>query len=657
MIGSFPFRGAALRLALLVLCLLAPQATAQEAPSPARRTAPWSEEVLRTFARLPVQDGGRVKPLDSLAGLKLLTLNGSRRLKLESGESLKALPWLLDCLFFPEQAKGYPCFRVESDAVLTAVGLEAKEKRAWYSYEELLPARAEIHHNGAAYSDIPAKDRSSLQQQTIKLGSDLLQFEELIGGFEPLRQRFAIVGWPALQALHDGRTEIGLAELLSNVEGLQRAIGELDEGDEAAQRTLRELSGGIRAAFFAGERGLAIFPPRDGAIPPGEWWTVSDLARRAFDREPGMEQALGWFSSLEELEDRKSDPGGFQAVLTPLADSIIARATALGEYRHIGLEIALNRSDPFYGALLVYLIAFLVTVFGWVAPRSKLLLGGIWGSVGIATAMAALGITLRCIIRERPPVVSLYDTVLFITATGALFLMVLELFTRIRLALSLASIFGAVGMFLAVRYELHEVTSSGDTMSSVLAVLDSNHYLLVHVVTITIGYMGGLVAALAAHVWIFGRLFGLRRGDEEFYRLLTSLVFGAVCFSLVFSFFGTLYGGKWGNVSWGRFWGWDPKENGALLICLWEALILHARIGGFIRDRGLAVMTVLGAIVITASWWGVNLLSVGLHSYGFTSGIAPYLLTLWGFELVVVGVCLGNGLYERRALAASAEAR
>jgi ABC-type transport system involved in cytochrome c biogenesis permease subunit len=69
----------------------------------------------------------------------------------------------------------------------------------------------------------------------------------------------------------------------------------------------------------------------------------------------------------------------------------------------------------------------------------------------------------------------------------------------------------------------------------------------------------------------------------------------------LFSFVGTILGGIWADQSWGRFWGWDPKENGALLIVLWNAIILHSRWGGFIRERGLAVMSVFGNIVVSLS--------------------------------------------------------
>jgi hypothetical protein len=98
-------------------------------------------------------------------------------------------------------------------------------------------------------------------------------------------------------------------------------------------------------------------------------------------------------------------------------------------------------------------------------------------------------------------------------------------------------------------------------------------------------------------------------------------------------FVGTILGGIWADQSWGRFWGWDPKENGALLIVLWNATILHARWGGLIRERGLAVMSVFGNIVVSLSWFGVNMLGVGLHSYGVYGS----------------GVRYANGFYRRPA--------
>jgi hypothetical protein len=107
------------------------------------------------------------------------------------------------------------------------------------------------------------------------------------------------------------------------------------------------------------------------------------------------------------------------------------------------------------------------------------------------------------------------------------------------------------------------------------------------------------------------------------------MTYGVVCFAMFLSFTGTVLGGIWADQSWGRFWGWDPKENGALLIVLWNALILHARWGGMVKQRGLAVLTVVGVMVTGWSWIGTNQLGVGLHAYGFNNTLARALVVGW----------------------------
>jgi ABC-type transport system involved in cytochrome c biogenesis permease subunit len=115
------------------------------------------------------------------------------------------------------------------------------------------------------------------------------------------------------------------------------------------------------------------------------------------------------------------------------------------------------------------------------------------------------------------------------------------------------------------------------------------------------------------------------------------MIYGILCFALLFSFFGTVLGGLWADDSWGRFWGWDPKENGALIIVLWNALVLHARWGGMVRERGLAVLAIGGNIVTSWSWFGVNELGIGLHSYGFTEGVLLSLGLFAASQLAIIG--------------------
>src|SRR5206468_7480867 len=194
-------------------------------------------------------------------------------------------------------------------------------------------------------------------------------------------------------------------------------------------------------------------------------------------------------------------------------------------------------------------------------------------------------------------------------------------------------------------------------MEMLRAVLDTNFWLATHVVVVTLGYASTFFAGLLAICYILlglgtpvlsrvlrpqsspsplnGERAGVRGGavrsasvrpDVDVGKALNKMVYAIICFATLFSFVGTVLGGIWADQSWGRFWGWDPKENGALLIVLWNALILHARWGGLVRDRGLANLAVFGNIVTSFSWFGVNMLGIGLHSYGFMDAAFKWLV-------------------------------
>jgi cytochrome c biogenesis factor len=144
--------------------------------------------------------------------------------------------------------------------------------------------------------------------------------------------------------------------------------------------------------------------------------------------------------------------------------------------------------------------------------------------------------------------------------------------------------------------------------------------------------------------------------DDEKTRVIGRLIYGIICFATLFSFVGTILGGIWADQSWGRFWGWDPKENGALLIVLWCATMLHARWGGLVRERGLAAMAVFGNIITSFSWFGVNMLGVGLHSYGFMDQALVALYSFIGSQLAIMALALIPPRLWRAAPAAALEA-
>jgi len=195
-----------------------------------------------------------------------------------------------------------------------------------------------------------------------------------------------------------------------------------------------------------------------------------------------------------------------------------------------------------------------------------------------------------------------------------------------------ASAVGCMSLVVA-----HNLAGDGDTMAMLQAVLDTNFWLATHVVIITFGYSATFFAGFLAIMYIFLGFF-TKLLTEERGKALESMVYGIICFALLFSFVGTVLGGIWADQSWGRFWGWDPKENGALLIVLWNAIILHARWGKLIGVQGTMIAAVFGNIVTAWSWFGTNMLGVGLHSYGFMDKAFFWLLAFALFMLMIMGI-------------------
>ena len=226
----------------------------------------------------------------------------------------------------------------------------------------------------------------------------------------------------------------------------------------------------------------------------------------------------------------------------------------------------------------------------------------------------------RMWLQGRPPVTNLYSSAIFVGWGAVLIGLVLERIFRDGIGAACAGMVGFITLIIA-----HHLGSSGDTLEMMQAVLDSNIWLATHVVVITAGYSAMFLAGFLAIAYVVLGFF-TRLLTRETAQKLARMVYGVVCFATLFSFVGTVLGGIWADQSWGRFWGWDPKENGALLIVLWCALILHARWGGFIRQRGIMAMAIFGNAITAFSWFGVNMLGVGLHSYGFMDKAFPWLL-------------------------------
>ena len=295
------------------------------------------------------------------------------------------------------------------------------------------------------------------------------------------------------------------------------------------------------------------------------------------------------------------------------------------------LEFLFNQAQPFLQAMTLYVIVLVFALFSWLIWPKTLSKTAIILLLG-AFVIHTLGLITRMYLQGRPPVTNLYSSAIFVGWASVLLCVILEWIYKNGIGSVCGAVIGFVTLLIA-----HNLQLDGDTLEMLRAVLDTNGWLATHVVGEALGYSAMFLAGLIGIIYIFRGLF-TTSFDEITSKSLGRMMYGVVCFATLFSLVATILGGIWADQSWGRFWGWDPKENGALLIVLWNAIILHARWGGYARERGLALMTVFGNIITSLSWFGVNMLGVGLHSYGFMDKAFGPLSAFIVSQLAIIGL-------------------
>lgn len=244
----------------------------------------------------------------------------------------------------------------------------------------------------------------------------------------------------------------------------------------------------------------------------------------------------------------------------------------------------------------------------------------------VAFALNTFVLVLRCYILQRPPVSSMFETVLFVPWIAMGCGLLLFALTRTRTPLIAGS---AAGTAL---FTILAISGMANEMENVQAVLDSQYWLTIHVLMVVGSYGVFALAALLGHMYLVHYFL---HGDSPSLARLTlfSLYIGTALLVI-----GTILGGIWAAQSWGRFWDWDPKESWAFVSSCIYLLCIHAYRFHLIGPRGLAFGAIGGFLSITFTWYGVNyILGTGLHSYGFGSGGTPYYLVFLGAESLFLG--------------------
>ena len=544
---------------------------------------------LAAFGRLPVLADGRIKPFDTIARTSLLMFQGRQRVESPDGRPLEPEAWLLDVLYRPAVADTYRVFRIDNPEVLSLFGLASGDTagQVRYSFGQLASGIPELERQAQLAGPVEASQRSAFQRSVIELYSHLDYYNRL---------KFSLQS-PDKQDL--------LALLASP--------GRLD--DERNAFDSMEAFSPLRAI------------PPSAAVRPDGWESVGQSVLESISGAP-VNSAVRFYAALGQAW-RAGRPEAFNPWIQPFQAGLAAADPSV--VRRCAWESFFNRAEPFYTSLVLYVAAFLLAVVSWLKWPVELGRAA-FGLMALAFLLATAGILTRMWLEGRPPVTNLYSSALFIGWGAVALCLVLERIHRNAAASSAGCLIGFGTLVIA-----HNLSLSGDTMEMMRAVLDSNFWLATHVVTVTTGYASTFLAGFLAILYIVRGVLTrtLDRGTDD---SLARMVYGIVCFATLFSFVGTTLGGIWADQSWGRFWGWDPKENGALIIVLWNALILHLRWGGLIRQRGLMVLAVFGNIVTAWSWFGTNMLGIGLHSYGFTNAAFQGLIAFVAVQLALVGL-------------------
>jgi cytochrome c-type biogenesis protein CcsB len=631
---------------------------------------------VREFGRLPVLLNGRIQPFDSVARNSLLQIRSTGDVPLEEvpfwkfwhhPKKLKSTEWLLEVMLRPEQSDERPIFLIHHPELLSELKLEDKGVKKsllrYYAYSQVKPVRDEIHTQAKQIrtADKDEKLWTPLQKQTMKLENALTLYERLKNSLRPqVSEDFA-------QELTDFKKAMvpGMAAFRAH-----------EAGQAFDQEALDHFTEPLNHYFVMSEMALPlIVPPRDPATSRNEWTNAGTAIMESL-RHGEIPPAMNWFATMATAY-RQNQPETFNRAVTEYQQWLS---------QSFRPELSKGRREFFYNDIKAFKHAIIIYVFAFVLTGASLLWYDMAPNLSESVRRSALYLIIlawlvhtfalgfRMVLEGRPPVTNLYSSAIFIGWGAVVLGLVLEGIYKVGIGNAVAAFAGFVTLIIA-----HNLALGGDTMEMLRAVLDTNFWLATHVVVVTLGYASTFVAGLLAILYIGLGLFttllakpvskraaaGLvvtgtvvggvvgaaagavlaatarkRPGELNIGKALAKMVYAIVCFATLFSFVGTVLGGIWADQSWGRFWGWDPKENGALMIVLWNAIVLHARWGGLVRERGLMNMAVIGNIMTSFSWFGVNMLGIGLHSYGFMDAAFKWLVGFVISQLVIIGLGL-----------------
>ncbi len=532
------------------------------------------------WSGISVLHDGRVKPIDSFSAIILEQISGAR-----SANEIDHNQWLAHTLFLPEEAIFNPIFKIK-DA--QNFGLDKKQRYDFTVVSKIINDNKETIDKLRL---IPFKDLSIEQANLLSLHDNYGVYNQL------LRSMTALIPLN-IQGEEDKKSYF---EYYKD-----------DAADKYTELKIIRAAGGNNIYF-------KVIPTQNLKQPYSTIWQVLLGEVKDKNAEAMIEN---WHSMA--LAYRAGDDDKWQDAIKDIHNNQ-SDFTVL-------LEKKYNDFNLTFWSFIFFISCFIFLMLSGVVRRlnfekiSTLFLG--LGSVAIT-----IDIVMRIIISNRPPVGTLYESILFVCMITAIGSLIFALKKIDKTALFIGSISGIILLPTATSFV------GVDSFSPLVAVLNTDFWLATHVIIVTAGYAFCILTALYAHIIMWRQDYNKKLAPYKNLNVLAIL-------SLLFVTVGTVLGGLWADQSWGRFWGWDPKENGAMLIILWIIWLLHGKITHDLPIKFYMAGIAFLSVIVALAWFGVNLLSVGLHSYGFVSGIALGLGLFCSAEVLIISYLL---FFHRRA--------
>ncbi len=552
-----------------------------------------------TFSKIPILHQGRIKPMDSFAKALIKPLTGSNQ---------GAIPHLITMLFNPAKAEHDQIIKASHPDSIAFLDLKKRHSRR-YSYQELAQAFKKKEETIQALLAIPSPQLTPGQKEIVHLYTHILTMRDILGSLV-LYAPIANIAWDNIpQNLKPKKIDFAsYVDLIPFKDRIFHAALEIahnkgvdlskyTEEEKAIARLSLALSEIEKPIFYSQQyKVLDEQSPwdfiRTQAKPPTSFtlWQDAMIAYHASDWHR-------WNTAIGKIYQN-----------TPPTTRVM-------------VEHWYNQLDPFYLSAILCALTLIFSAFYSLKnqldmPIALLIL------LSLATLLQFIGLIMRMYILNRPPVSTLYESILFVGLVGLLYGVIMGYKDRQNIIAIVMSAFLGIILYLLAYFN----DQSGDTFMMLTAVLNTNFWLATHVLTITTGYGFCLITSGLAH-------YSLLKEPKDFMPQVQK----TALWSLFLCSLGTILGGIWADQSWGRFWGWDPKENGALLIVLWLVWLLHGKISQHFNTVYFMAGMAYLSVIVMLSWFGVNLLSIGLHAYGFTSAALWWLVSFIIFETALVG--------------------